>query len=152
MLIFTKEDLLFDKFNSKELKQTKLFRSLIILLLFVNGLGALFAGYGFILEPNGSFIGLDKSILIHSPFHDFLIPGISLLIFNGLSSLYVLWQFAKKTSIANCSLFIQGLLSCGWITIQVIMLRSFNFLHVIFGIIGLAFLISGYQLIKRKLR
>lgn len=149
MLIFAKEDLLFKMLI---LKQTKLVRSLIMLLLLINGLGALSAGYGFIKEPNGSLVGIDRSVLLHSPFNDFLIPGIILFIFNGLYSIFVLWQVAKKTPIAGYSLLTQGLISCGWIIIQVMMLRTLNILHFVFGVIGIVFLFYGYQYIKQKLR
>ena len=133
------------------MKLKKLPRIIILFLLILNGCGAIFAGYCFIREPNGSLIGMDKSILVHSPFKDFLIPGIILFVFNGLSSLIVLWQLLRNATHLGYFLFIQGILSCGWIVVQMIMLRSFNILQVIFGLIGFVFFATGYFLLKRNL-
>jgi hypothetical protein len=132
------------------LKLKKVPRFIILFLLILNGLGAIFAGYCFIREPNGLLIGMDKSILVHSPFKDFLIPGLILFVFNGLTSLIVLWQLLRNATYLGYFLFIQGCLSCGWIIVQMIMLRSFNILQIIFGLIGFVFFATGYFLLKRN--
>jgi hypothetical protein len=54
--------------------------------LFV-AIGAIPAGLTMILEPNGFTIGMSTDIFKDTPFNDFLIPGIFLLVVNGLHNL-----------------------------------------------------------------
>ena len=60
----------------------RLSKALGILQLFI-GLGAVAGGLGLVLEPDGSNLGMPLSMLEHSPFSDFLIPGLVLLLVNG---------------------------------------------------------------------
>lgn len=49
-------------------------RITIIILLFVTGLNALAAGYGFVADPSGKGLGMTTDYLRFSPFANFLIP------------------------------------------------------------------------------
>lgn len=122
----------------------------ILLLLLVNGLSAVISGLLFIKAPDGSLMRISTAVLAFSPFDNFLIPGIILLIFNGILSLFVLWQVAGRKQAAGYWLVLQGLLSTGWILVQVILLRSFQLLHFIFGMTGLLFLLAGMQYLKYR--
>jgi hypothetical protein len=69
---------------------------LICLLLFL-GLSALGGGVLLIISPSGKLLGgLPLSILDHSPFNDFLIPGIILFLVLGLSPCLLAWALIKK--------------------------------------------------------
>ena len=60
---------------------------LCLLLLFI-AVGALYGGGALILKPDGSLLGMQLWLgKIHFP--DFLLPGIILLVFNGLLPLLV---------------------------------------------------------------
>lgn len=50
----------------------------LIILLFIQGVMALLGGYKLIKDPSGSLIGMPITMLAHSPFSNFLIPGIVL--------------------------------------------------------------------------
>jgi amino acid permease len=63
---------------------------LTVLLLLFNGIGAIYGGGNLILHPDGSSIELSPDWLKHTPFRDYLIPGIILFIANGLLSVFVL--------------------------------------------------------------
>jgi len=126
----------------------RLSRSGILLLLLVNGLSAIISGLLFIKAPDGTLMRISTSILAFSPFDSFLAPGIILLVFNGILSLFVLWQVARRKQAAGYWLVLQGLVSTGWIAVQVILLRSFQLLHFIFGITGILFLLAGIQYLK----
>ncbi len=123
---------------------------LIILLLAVNAVGALTAGYGFMRYPNGSSLGMDAAMLRFSPFEDFLIPGIILFTCNGLLSLATVILLLWKKPMASPALLLQGIVLVGWIVVQMIMLRDVNYLHVSFGLIGLLFLRYGYTWMYRS--
>lgn len=53
------------------------------LLLFLSA-GAFYGGIAFILFPNGSILKMDPGWLHNSPFSSYLVPGILLLILNGI--------------------------------------------------------------------
>ncbi len=60
-------------------------RNILISLLSFLGLGAIGGGTLLIISPSGKLLGgLPLSILDHSPFKDFLIPGIILFLVLGL--------------------------------------------------------------------
>jgi hypothetical protein len=65
--------------NISEKESKRLASVLGILQLFI-GLSAVGGGLGLVLEPNGSNLGMPLEMLKYSPFSDFLIPGIVLLI------------------------------------------------------------------------
>lgn len=60
-------------------------RNLLIALLLFLGISAIGGGLFLIISPSGKLIGnLPLSILSHSPFADFLIPGIILFVVLGV--------------------------------------------------------------------
>jgi hypothetical protein len=120
-----------------------------IILLLLNGIGALYGGWNLIAYPDGSSFKMPISILKYSPFSNFYIPGIILFTTNGLLSLFVLLVIVLN--IKNYALLIvaQGALLTGWIVVEVIMLKGVHYLHVIFGAIGLTLIICGL-ILKNK--
>jgi hypothetical protein len=85
-------------------------------------------------------------ILRHSPFSDFLVPGIILFVVNGLLNILALVVTIKESKDYPVFVLIQGVLLTGWIVIQVFMLRDMNFLHSIMLSIGLIMVGSGMWL------
>ena len=117
-----------------------------IVLLFFLGLNALVSGYLFIYEPSGAAIGLNTDYIKHSPFSNFLIPGIFLFTFIGISSCIVAILSIKKTRNYQKYIFLQGLILSSWILIQVGMVRDFNLMHFICLSSGLIQLYIGKKL------
>jgi hypothetical protein len=69
---------------------------LIILLAFL-GLSAIGGGGALIVSPSGKLLGgLPLSILEHSPFTDFIIPGIILFLFLGVTPSLLAYALLKK--------------------------------------------------------
>jgi hypothetical protein len=69
---------------------------LIILLLFL-GAGAMGGGALLIISPSGKLLGgLPLSILDHSPFSNFFIPGIILFVVLGLSPCLLAMALIKR--------------------------------------------------------
>lgn len=78
------------------LKPTTARNILISLLLFL-GISAIGGGALLIISPSGKLIGgLPVSILEHSPFANFLIPGIILFIILGLAPCFTAFSLIKK--------------------------------------------------------
>jgi hypothetical protein len=87
-------------------------------------------------------------MLKYSPFSDFLIPGIVLLIINGLGSIagsvssFRLFHYAAEIALAL------GAFLVAWIIIQVYWIHSFHWLHALYLSLGIIELILGWSLRK----
>ena len=122
-----------------------------LILLLVNGVGAILGGWGFIRDPiSGGAMQMPLENLEHSPFKDYLIPGIILFVFNGLFSLGIFILTLVKYKRYPALLIFQGYILSIWIIVQLIMIRSFHYLHAIFGGIGVILIILGLLLWERR--
>lgn len=115
----------------------------IILLLF-NLIGAFYGGTNLILHPDGSSIQLSLDLLKHTPFNDYLIPGVILLSANGLFCAFVLLKVLKDSRIYGRLVIAQGIILTGWIIIQILLIRTIFFLHFILGGVGILLIILGW--------
>ncbi|MBX2962216.1 MAG: hypothetical protein KF687_06865 [Cyclobacteriaceae bacterium] len=126
-------------------------RILIVLLLLFNGVSACFGGYMLISKPDGSGLDMPLSFLEHSPFSNYLIPGIVLLVMNGVLSLIVAVLVIIRSVHADRYTILQGAILTGWIVIQMIMLQTVNYLHIMFGSVGVLLMVSGVLMSKRNI-
>lgn len=117
-----------------------------IILLFIAGINALAAGYAFIADPSGNSVGLTTDYLRFSPFDNYFIPGIVLFVAIGIFCIVTGVMAIKKGKYYPFLIGIQGCLLTGWIIIQVILVRDFNWLHFIILIIGLLLMIFGKKM------
>ena len=118
--------------------------------LFV-ALGALPVGYLFIINPDGSAVGMNVQLLQNSPFSDFLIPGIALFVFNGIFHLIDAFFCFFKLKIAP---YIGAILGIGlliWILVQVYSVGLNSYLQPVFFSIGMVELFLSLFLIKKPL-
>jgi len=96
----------------------KTIRIISIILLFLIGISAVFGGYNLIIDPTGNKIQMPLEYISNSPFKDYLIPGIILFIFNGISS-----QVIAITALFGCKksyllIIAQGIVLSVWIIVQ----------------------------------
>lgn len=111
---------------------------LFILQLFL-GICAFAGGAMLILKPDGSLLGMQSGWLKHSPFHNYLIPGLILFILSGLLPLVTFigllyrpnWAWLNTFNIYytmhwswTYSLY-SGIIIITWITVQLIMTQFF---------------------------
>ena len=116
-----------------------------IILLLLNGIGAFYGGLQLIADPSGAKLQLPLSYLDHSPFYDYLIPGIVLIVVNGVFSFVTLGTLLFKHVHSHWFLIIQGLLLTGWIVFQILFLRMFYPpLHATFLSLGIVLLVCGF--------
>lgn len=127
----------------------KYIRTVTIFLLIFNGISALAGGSSLILDPTGKSIGMPVTILSHSPFGNFLIPGILLYVINGLSSILIAIAVIIRMRHSSYLIFLQGLVSLSWIVIQVILIRSVVLLHYVYGSLAVLLIIAGILLKSR---
>ena len=118
-------------------------------MLFFDGISALYGGIAFISDPTGGFIKMPLELLKNTPFRDYLIPGIVLLVFNGISSIVI--SVLTMLSIKNYQWLIifQGIVLTIWLTVQIFMIKMFSpLLHITCYITGLLMIITGSILIR----
>ena len=113
-------------------------RGWLAALLMLVGLAAVAGGLGLVAAPDGSALRLPLAILEPSPFHDFLIPGLVLLIVIGLGSLTAGALVLRDTEHADAGALLAGMSLVIWITMQMGMLRTINGLQLGCLAVGLA--------------
>jgi hypothetical protein len=136
----------------------RLIKVTVIFILVINSFGALWGGAGLVYDPDGGYMQMPLSFLEHSPFSNYLIPGIILFTVNGLFGLLTLYMTLRRHPLYTRFLFLQGVLLAGWISVQVAMLQIFFApLHLPFFLMGIFLMIAagllkkGY-LLKPKLK
>jgi hypothetical protein len=112
------------------------------------GIGAVAGGLPMILDPSGSKLGMSLEMLEHSPFATFLVPGIVLLVVNGIGSLIGATASFKKYRRAGEIAIALGLFLIAWIVIQVYWLASFHWLHGMYLSLGILEFILGWFMRK----
>lgn len=124
----------------------KFVRAIAIATLAFLGVSACVGAVPLILYPQGDMLHMPVSMLAHSPFHTFLIPGIILLVANGGLSLLVLITAVRRMQGYGWWTAFQGCVIAGWIVIQVFMLRGLSWLHFLYLGVGLVLIASGLAL------
>ena len=124
----------------------KTIRITTILLLLIISINALWAGYSFMTDSTGGGLQISTTKLQFSPFRNFFIPGLILVSFIGLLSLlaavFTIFRFKYHTRL----IIYQSVILIGWITVQMIMLREINFLHILLLILGAMLFVFGNRL------
>ncbi|MCK5486244.1 MAG: hypothetical protein KAI86_08525, partial [Desulfobacterales bacterium] len=100
------------------------------------GLGALGGGFMLVRDPSGSALELPMSLLEGSPFPDFLIPGMFLFAVNGVGSMIGAGLSFTRRRYAQEIAIVLGAILVAWIVIQVVIISSFHWLHVLYFILG----------------
>jgi len=90
--------------------------------------------------------------LQHTPFPDYLVPGIILFVGNGLFSVFVFLSTILTLRGYPWLIMIQGAILTGWIVIQIALIRTIDFLHILFGSIGIVLFIVGRMLLQYNRR
>ncbi len=119
---------------------------LLISLQVLLGAGALGGGGVLVLAPDGHLIGMPVSMLAHTPFSDFLLPGALLFIFVGIYPIvvaYSLWRQPrwrwpdmlnpfKRLHWSWAGSLAAGLIVLIWITGEILLIRQVVFLHLLY--------------------
>ena len=122
-----------------------------ISLLFFIGLLALYGDWCFISDPSGKSIQISIEVLDGTPFNDFLIPGIILLIANGFLSMFIAILTIKKTKHYQWFIILQGCILIVWLTAELIFnIEMFlPIMHYPFYTIGILLIVFGSIINKR---
>ena len=96
----------------------------IFLLLFL-GFGGVYGAWMLISDPSGGKFEWSLDLLNGTPFNSFLIPGIVLLIINGLFPIFVAVITVLKKSYAQTFILLQGVIVIIWLTFQLLLNPNF---------------------------
>ncbi len=99
--------------------------------------GAIPAGYGLLMDPSGQSIGMSTELLVNSPLDSFFLPGLFLLLINGLAHMVSAWLSFTRNRYAGYSGLVLGVLLSLWIIIQVVWISLLSVLQPLFLLIGL---------------
>jgi hypothetical protein len=116
-------------------------RKLLLTILAFNGISALAGGSLFLARPDGSLYGLPLSVLVDTPFPDFLLPGLILFTVLGVGSCIGWFLAFRGSPWAFRWVQVVGAGTVIWIVAQMSMIHNVNGLHVIYGAVGVALLL-----------
>ena len=124
-------------------------KSLGIIQVFVC-IGALPAGVLMMIFPDGSGLGIPPGLLTGSPFTDYFIPGVFLLLLNGLFQMAGAVLTFKKSQWAGKAGACLGILLMFWICIQVYFIGLVSFLQPFYFLLGLSESLLGLKLVNMQ--
>lgn len=126
--------------------EPKAAKNMLVFLLAFLGLGAIAGGGALIISPSGELIGMPLSMLGHSPFKNFLLPGLILFIVLGISPILLIIALLKKSESAlaerlnffkdmhwswSFSIYIAFALII-WIQLQMVFIQGVSWLHTFY--------------------
>lgn len=100
-------------------------RILAISLLLFLGLGGVYGAIMLISDPSGGKFEWSMDLLNGTPFNSFLIPGIMLLVSNGLFPIFTAAITVLKKSYAHTLILLQGIIVLIWLSVQLILNSDF---------------------------
>jgi hypothetical protein len=127
----------------------KIVRGIAIAVLAFLGVSAIAGSLPLMVDPSGALMHMPLTLLRFSPFHTFLIPGIILLLANGVLSLLVAFAVVGKWRGYGWMIAFQGCVVAGWITVEVLLLREVVWLHALYVTVGLVLIVLGMMLTRK---
>ena len=123
-------------------------RWLLATLCLSVGITAIGGGLALILRPDGSLLHMPLSMLAHSPFSSFLVPGLLLVFVVGLDALIAGVLVVRDSPIANAAALMAGAALFIWIVAEMLFLRSVHALAL--GYLAAAGAILGEALRRSR--
>lgn len=118
---------------------------LFILLSFIS-VTAILSGLMMISYPDGSALNLSPGLLEGTPFKNYMVPGILLVIFVGIINLLAVFYNMKRDPKRYTWALTGGIMICVWIITQMILIRSFQWLHIVYLAMGVVVILISFQL------
>jgi len=125
----------------------------VIALLVLLSSSALYGGYLLAVDPTGQRLQMSTQLLAGTPFTDFRVPGLFLLVVLGVGALIPIFGHVARTRWSVFSSLVVGLTLLCWIVIQVALVGYISWLQPVFAAVGVAIAALSYaysQRIPRK--
>jgi hypothetical protein len=120
------------------------------ILQLITGIGAVPAGISLIVDPSGRGLTWTLEMLGTAPFSDYLIPGILLLLVNGLGSLTGAVLSFRRHPFSGPVAAGLGVFLIGWIVAQVWWMGLSFWLQPLFFFVGIVELGLGWLIWKKS--
>ena len=121
---------------------------LVFWLCFFTGVTAIAGGLALMRSANAPPL----SMLEHSPFSSYVIPGLILFLVVGLGNLVAATLEARRIAHSELAVSIAGAVLTGWIAVQLALIRTFSWLQVLFFAVGVVTLGSALWLWRARHR
>lgn len=128
---------------------------LLVALVFFQAVSGLIGGGALVLAPDGSLVHMPLRFLEHTPFQNYLLPGLILLFLLGVFPALVGiglwirpdWHWARRLNIYHhrhwawaFALYL-GFMLILWIDVQVMLIGYQNLLQTIYALLGVLLLV-----------
>ncbi len=115
---------------------------LLMAVLSFQGLSAVVGGVALVADPTGSAVGLAVTLLHGSPFTDYRVPGLILLVVLGVFPLIVVYGLWSRHTWSWHPAVLVGLALIVWIVVQILIIGygSRPPLQLIYGLLGIVIL------------
>lgn len=127
---------------------------LLIFLMLFQGISGILGGIGLVMDPSGETLQIPISWLNNSPFSNYLIPGIILLILLGIFPVIISIGIWTKTPWSWLGALTISLALIIWIGVEIIIIgyQPEPPLQLIYGTLGLVLLILVFLPAVRQIR
>jgi hypothetical protein len=110
------------------------------------GAGALFGGIALMARPDGALLGMPVSLLQHSPFPNFLVPGVVLTLIVGGSAIAAAVLVLRRANHARDAVLGAATVLMFWMIVQTVFLGIIHPLQPALLSIAFASLLAGARL------
>ncbi len=124
---------------------------LLIMLVFIQMISALPAGWSLVTDPTGVSLGIPLDVLQQTPFSNFMWPGLFLFIFLGLFPALIFYGMVKRPlfkALEKLNLYKDyhwswtfsyylGVILILWINMQLFFIREFFILQFVYSMLGI---------------
>jgi hypothetical protein len=121
-------------------------KTLLVIMIAFIAITATLSGIMMVARPDGTLLNLPLSLLVKTPFRDFLIPGIVLALFVGGTNIIAVYKTLTRSPARYDWAVTGGIIICGWILIQMILIHIVHWLHVLYLGIGFLTILLAFQL------
>jgi len=115
-------------------------------------IGAIPAGIGYLLDTTGKGMGVSTEMLANSPLNSFLLPGLFLLLVNGLAHVAGAWLSFSRNRYTGHAGLILGVVLTLWIIVQVAWISLSSFMQPLFLVIGLINIFLSWKIMKSTVK
>lgn len=122
---------------------------LAIALELFTALGAIPVGVMLLTDPSGASVGFPAGWIEATPFGTYLLPGLYLLLANGIGMLVLAALSVQRHRFAP---WLTGVLGVGlviWIGVQLVVMPEVSILQAVFGLIGIALAVISVAWLRR---